>query len=745
MRPSCLVLRICLAMGLTTGGCAVNRDKFEFCAPADINACNQPAVGVTQLASTDANLCPDRDPMYAEPVSPLDIDETMLTSDRLLPMSLEDCIRQALETSHIMRDLGGTVVRSPQTIGTNLDPALIYSDPRLGEEAALSAFDANFFVNNYFERNDRAFNNPFFGRLGNLQQDLNTTQTGINKRSATGGLYTLRNISVFDRNNQSSNRFPYSWDTFVEAEMRQPLLQGAGTEFNRIAGPGATPGQLNGVLLARVRTDVTLTDFERSVRDLVAEVENAYWDLYYSYRDLEARIAVRDIAEETSRQLSEAATPIGKRAQAEEQVHRFQSEVVDSINGRPIDGTRTNNGSAAGTFRSNGGLRISERKLRLMIGLPINDGRLIRPMDTPSMAPVVYDWNSCIADALQMREELRRQRWVIKQRELELVANRNFLKPQLDVVSRYRFRGFGEDLLGPNSATASLYDGQFQEWQAGVEYNMPVGFRRAHAAVQNSRLALAREVEVLREQERFVHFGLSNAINESKRAYENLALQRKRLDAIVTQLNAIDARDDAEKAELDVRLETHRRLLDARLRYHQAEVEYALALRNVNFEKGSLLTYCNVSLAESMPNPKAQMDAAERIQFRDFDKQPRVRDQVIGKPGVRGPRAGNVEASTIPGLPEGAVIISEQVVPTEAGAAPAQSTVAPPVQDAPSTEPPVNVVPVPDFTPEGKAPVQSAGPGGSVSVPLLPLVPVTQSEPQSPPLVQGSLLPIGLR
>ncbi|MEZ6077499.1 MAG: hypothetical protein R3C56_18070 [Pirellulaceae bacterium] len=53
-------------------------------------------------------------------------------------------------------------------------------------------------------------------------------------------------------------------------------------------------------------------------------------------------------------------------------------------------------------------------------------------------------------------------------------------------------------------------------------------------------------------------------------------MQRKRLDAIVVQLNAIDAKgDQGEKAELDVRLETHRRLLDARLRYHQAEVEYA--------------------------------------------------------------------------------------------------------------------------------------------------------------------------
>ena len=547
-------------------------------------------------------------------------------------MALQECIQLALANSKVMRDLGGTVIRSPQSIGTNLDPALTFSDPRVGEEAALSAFDANFFVNNYFERNDRGLNNTFFGRNGFFEQDLNTTQTGISKRSATGGLFALRNVTAYDRNNQLSNFFPLdSWETYVEAEARQPVLQGAGTEFNRIAGPGALPGQLNGVLLARVRTDISLIEFERGVRDLLAEVENAYWDLYYAYRDLEARIDVRDIAQETLELQDRNATSQGKIAQAEEQVYRFQAEIVDALNGRPLDATRTNNGSSPGTFRSLGGLRISERRLRLLVGLPINDGMLLKPVDPPFNAPVVYDWSSSIHEALNRRAEIRRQKWVIKQRELELLANRNFLMPQLDVISRYRFRGFGEELLGPDSATSSLYDGQFQEWQVGLEYNLPIGFRRAHTAVQNSRLNLAREVEVLKEQERYIHYALSNAVNEAKRAYENMLLQRKRLDAIVVQLNAIQAKgDQGEKAELDVRLETHRRLLDARLRYHQAEVEYALALRNVNFEKGTLLEYCNVDLVEAVAPGKAYIDAAERRELLDYQAAPPVRDVVIG-------------------------------------------------------------------------------------------------------------------
>ncbi len=629
MLKSRIILGLSAVASVTLGGCQFASTSFSPFKAANTSIAS--SVQLTQLKPSNAVETGNM-PYYTESHSPIDCDETAILSAQLRQMSLQDCISQALGASRIMKDLGVSIIRTPQSVTTNLDPAIVYSDPRTGEEAALSAFDANFFASSIYEDNDRALNNEFFGVGGQFRQDLSTNQIGINKRSATGGLYGLRKVTVYDRNNQLSNKFkPFSWDEYIEASVRQPLLQGAGTEFTRIAGPGATPGSLNGVLLARVRTDVNLVDFERSVRDFVAEVENAYWDLYFAYRDLDARVQVREIAEDTLRTLAAADTSTGKKAQAEEQVYRFQSEIVDSLNGRAIDGTRTNNGSVGGTFRGTGGIRVTERKLRLLIGLPINDGSLLQPSDSPMTGRVMFDWDSSIGEALTQREELRRQRWIIKQRELELIANRNFLKPQFDVVSQYRMRGFGQDLFGPQSTTSSLFNGQYQEWQLGLEYQMPVGFRRANAAVRNSQLALVRESEVLREQERAVHYGLSNAINESKRAFENLGLQEKRLHSIVQQLNAIDVKQSAgEKAELDVRLETHRRLLDARLRYHQAEVEYMLALRNVNVEKGTLLRYCNVWLNETAPSDEASADSVRRIANQDYSKIPASRDIVVG-------------------------------------------------------------------------------------------------------------------
>lgn len=537
--------------------------------------------------------------------SPFDIDITTLTSETTLNLSLEEAIQLALSNSKILRDLGGTVLRSPQSSTSTNDPAMALTDPRFGEEAALAEFDAVVKSSAFFEKNDRQLNNRFFGNQGIFQQDLHNYQLGISKRSATGSTMSVRNFTTYDSNNQLSNAIGRSsFDQILETEIRQPLLQGAGTEFNRIAGPGARPGQINGFLIGRVRTDISLTDFERSVRDLVADVENAYWDLHFALRDLEARVDARDIAFVTARKLeAQTATQgVGDAAQALEQYYRFESDVIDSVNGRPVDGTRTNNGSAGGSFRGTGGLRIAERRLRLILGMAINDGKLIRPSDEPAQAPILYDWNSSSNEAIARREEIRRQRWVIKQRELELLANRNFLKPQLDLVGRYRFRGFGRDLINyddKSDAVSNLLSGNYQEWQAGLDYALPVGFRKAYTAVRNSQLALHRETEVLKEQERVVLFGLSNAMNEMKRSYDSMQLQEKRLNEIVRQLQSLQAKWEAGKdPALDVLLETHRRLLDARLRYHQSRVEYALAIRNVEFEKGSLLEFCKIRLAE---------------------------------------------------------------------------------------------------------------------------------------------------
>ncbi|MEO8495263.1 MAG: TolC family protein, partial [Planctomycetota bacterium] len=603
-RKSKATIAILLAITTSLPGCSLRKAK-EFQFDPDFSHYQ---VAATELSNADV-----------ETVSYEDIASTQAPhtlSDDAPPdfwdLTLDEAIQTALAHSQVMRDLGALVLTSPENVRTLYDPAIAQTDPRFGVEAALSAFDASFESQLYFEKNDRALNNVFFGggtRL--LQQDLHAYQTQLSKRSATGGEFTIRKIIGYDSNNEPGNDDPNKpWTVQMEGEFRQPLMQGAGVDFNRIAGPDGRPGAMNGVLLARINSDIGVADFEIAVRNLVNDVENAYWELYYAYRDLDSKIAARDRALDTWRNINAlfASTRKGgeahKESLAREQYYRLEEEVQNALAGRLADNVRTN------TLRGTGGVQSQERRLRRMMGIAPSDGRLIRPAQEPAMARVIFDWEELLVEALNRRAELRRQKWMVKSREMELAASRNFLLPRVDAIGRYRFRGLGHDLLNSqrqtdpyDNAFQNLTTGDFQEWQMGVEVKAPVGYRQGHEAVRNAELQLHRERAILEEQEKQVVHGLSEALAEVDRAYAVSQTSYNRRVAAKQHLDAVTSLyqdpDPNEKTKLlDQLLEAQRRIAEADTAYYRGLIEYSLAIKNVHLQKGSLLDYNEVYLSE---------------------------------------------------------------------------------------------------------------------------------------------------
>lgn len=189
-------------------------------------------------------------------------------------LTLQDAIQQALQTSEVLRNLGGSVVNAPQGQSTQLDPALSDVNPLGGVEAALAAFDAQVSSQLYWQKNDRPNNNTFIQFVPSaFRQTSGTYVNELSKRTATGASYALRTNVVYDRNNNPTRFFPSDFTGFIEAEWRQPLMRGAGTTFNRIAGPNGQIGQYNGVLIARINTDISIADFETGVVRLINDVE----------------------------------------------------------------------------------------------------------------------------------------------------------------------------------------------------------------------------------------------------------------------------------------------------------------------------------------------------------------------------------------------------------------------------------------------------------------------------------------
>ena len=627
-------LRVVLAITLALPGCALQpgsrpelaRANGDLAVPDDI----------LHLSPRDLVDDPGNAPIGDKPHT---IREDDLQDENLEPISLDEAIHCALANTKVLRDLGGTILSNPDRVETKHSSSIVESDPRFGVEAALSDFDAHFTASGNFERNDRIINNLFFGGGTRFfKQDLNVYQTQISKTAATGTQYFLRNFTDYNSNNAPGNLFYGSWNSNVEMEFRHPLLRGGGVEYNRIAGTSGTPGFYNGVMIARVNAKISQHDFELSLRDFISNVSNAYWDLYFAYRDLDAKLKARDKSYEAWQTVDalfkQKNVSEDRVALAEEQYFRFQEEVENSLSGKVFDGTRTFNGTTGGTFRAQGGVFVAERRLRLLIGYPISTPQLLRPCDEPTMAELVFDFPASAAETISRRPELKRQRLRVQKREMELFASQNFLKPQFDATGRYRFRGFGKNLAGSggnnssgdsqlDSAWGNLVDGNFQEWQLGFELDVPLGFRRGHAAVRTAELYLAREKALLFEQERQVIHDLNNALAECDRAYIVSQTNLNRYRASKKLVNNLEGRIELGRNradQLDRLLDAHRRLADSESRYFMAQAEYEVAIKNVYFERGAILEYHNLAVIDGNEPSNEQAHASASPLIRSGDR-----------------------------------------------------------------------------------------------------------------------------
>ena len=525
-------------------------------------------------------------PIEAFGGAPLTSRNEMQTVD--WPMTLDEAIHIALTDTQILRGLNANAVLSPETVGSKFDPQLQASNPNFGLDAAHAQFDPRVNSGINFAKNDDVFNNAVIGGgATEVRDDVTSFNYGITDFSRRGTQFSLNNSIVHSDSTIPSLLFPSSFTTILEASARHPLLQGSGFRFNELAGLTNTPGFTNtsGIVISRLNHDISVAQFETDLRQMISEIVNAYWTLERANRDYEAVAQATEAAEETWKIVKAEydnelrGGEADREAQAREQMFDFRSQLLAAENGDARNGRN--------------GLFQAEANLRRLLNLPQSDGRFIVPADHPVEAPIVYNWPELASIAVDNRVELVEQVARVTRRQLELEIAQNFLLPRLDAIATFRNNGFGSDLAFGgsgrfSSAADDAFSGDHNEWEVGLVYDQPIGFRQARSGVRNAQLAVCREKAILVEQRRQILHELGNSLRQLDQSFEEINLQNQRTEAAQNTLDARSAAYLADAVGFEDLLLAQQRLLLARLDHHRALIDYEIAREQMVIESGQL-------------------------------------------------------------------------------------------------------------------------------------------------------------
>ena len=618
-----LVLAGAISSSLMLSGCSMNRKK----QPGELQYWDgdKPITSYRDHNTAIEHAALDNITAHAVQISGAPRSLQRNVDDEVREVTLHEMMLAALSHNEIIETtaLGGVgskvVLSNPTGVASVYDSAIQETGVlfgRRGLDAALSDFDTRLNSSLTFNGGTNRTNSPgFLGStpVGAYDNQVGAFNTSLSKSFATGASVSVISNWSETYSDSPQNYYPSVNQGTIGATFTQPLLAGSGVDFTRVAGPqnpafGSIAGVSQGVAIARINQDLSLADFEIAVRTALRDIENSYWDMYLAYRQYDTSVTAYESAFQTWRE-AQTKLEVGtlKKAdelQARDRLYETKANLELALNQ----------------------LYQTESEMRRLVGLPMNDGTVLRPSEEPIVAELQPDWQACLVDGLTQRVELRRQKWQIKSLQLQLDAARSLVRPSLNAVAGYNRLGFGDTLgQGVNdpisgtptsSALGSMAHDKLDSWTVGMQFSVPLGLRQARSQARNYELQVAKANAVLAAQERSIAHDITNAIQDVAAAYTAAQSNLSRMEAAKERVQLLDAERDVGTLTLDLVLRAQSSAATAENDYYQQVVAYNKAITNLNLATGRLLEFNNIYLQEGKWCPEAYTDATLRAQAR---------------------------------------------------------------------------------------------------------------------------------
>jgi hypothetical protein len=241
-----------------------------------------------------------------------------------------------------------------------------------------------------------------------------------------------------------------------------------------------------------------------------------------------------------------------------------------------------------------------------------------------------------MAQMLTFQPDIVTQQLLVRVAELQLLIARNQLLPVLNLNALYQFNGLGKDLdraeavmtgskllgidplistqqraAGLNTGLPGVYN-NFQAWQIGFTFQMPLGMRAPLANTRNAQMTLLKQRAYLQQ---IVH----QTIHSLARFFIEVDANYKQFKTAARLRAAAAQRLEAQRAFYEEGRITIDRYLDAVSQYASAvaleaqyKTSYNISIVALEEAKGTLLAYDNIAVAEGPHPRKAYIQARDQ-------------------------------------------------------------------------------------------------------------------------------------
>jgi len=411
--------------------------------------------------------------------------------------------------------------------------------------------------------------------VSNLSQ---TTLMGYQQLFPTGTNFQTSFSANKFSTNSSFNIVNPSLSTSIQFTVTQPLLRNFGFFPNRAP-----------ILIAQNNLKQARANFTAEVNNIILQVVRDYWNVILARENLEVQ---RKSLEEAQKSYEHDKKALSLGALPPLDIYRSESQVASQ---------------RVGVIQAEYALKQNADVFRQDIGADLDPA--IRALDldlTDQPAPTgelpSMDIATALARALANRPEFEVAKEQLASDDLAIRLQHNDLKPDLELSGFYWGNGLNSTAAGVDiGLTGSLsqsFHFTYPTYGASLSLNLPVRRHSAQANLADALVGRSRDQYLERRTNQSVALEVTNAVHALEQAKLSMEAAKVAESLAVDTLHADERKYELGAEPVFFVLDAQTRLAQAQLNLIQSQVNFQVAVAQLDHATGDLLDHHHVQILE---------------------------------------------------------------------------------------------------------------------------------------------------